>query len=64
MAATTIAHPGSPVRVRTAAGDELDIASVDIPLVDLDADKKFGDEPEGHGRDNATVWLILGDNGS
>lgn len=60
MAATALAHPGSPVRIRTADGEEHDIATVDIPLVDLDEGKKLGDQAEGLGRDNATVWLILG----
>lgn len=58
MAATAIAHPGSPVRVRTAAGDELDVETVEIPLADLDAEKRLNDTAEGRRRDNATVWLL------
>lgn len=59
MERTGLALPDTPVRVRTADGDVLEIADVEIPLVDLDEGKKLGDVPEGQSRHELVVWLLL-----
>ena len=59
MQRTSQATPGAPVKVRTAAGKEYDIADVELPLVDLDEGKKLGDTAEGHSRAEQVVWLLL-----
>jgi hypothetical protein len=59
MAATSLAQPDSPVRVRLADGSTAEIADVQTPLVDLDEDKRLGEVAEGSSRQQLVVWLEL-----
>ena len=58
--ATNQAHREASVKIRTPDGEVYDLALVDIPLTDLDEGKKLGDQPEGHSREDITVWLDCG----